>query len=355
MDLSQITDQITQFRDESSRSFLAVRDSLMIKEGVDYPEPQYLVKFGGVPTIPRGNLVAITAKWKNGKTFLCDVLCAVFLGSDRFPGFTGTGQEGKVMFFDTEQDVTDTARIKRIIDTLIPEQRRSDLEVFCLRGIDIEGEDDQLSRYDFISQAIEHTRPAMVVVDGIADLIYNYNDVIESQNIVNNLAALASQHNCAIVTVMHQNKGKQDTTMKGHIGTMLYQKCSDVFSVQKFDGMFVCRHVVSRHSNISDFYFSLTDDGVPCDFKSDNVGEILQRIRSAEGQDRLVLKEKTLDEETLKGIFGESDRLLGREMIARVRQKFNCSAATAYRVINNSLKDGMFSKFGHYYFINTNN
>ena len=239
----------------------------VIDDNTEYPDPDYLIEIGGVPTMPKGNLVALSAKWKNGKTFLCDILGAIYLGSDRFAGCHSRQEAGKVVFFDTEQAKSDTARIRKTIKAMIPEGRHGDFEVYCLRnaGIDNEGDSNEMSRFDFISQTIAHDRPDLVIIDGIADLIYNYNDVIESQEVVNKLAAIANEHNCCIIVVMHQNKGKQDKSMKGHIGTMLYQKCSDVFNVEKCGSVFVASHAVSRHRSCGDIIFTLDADAVPED------------------------------------------------------------------------------------------
>ena len=239
----------------------------VIDDNTEYPDPDSLIEIGGVPTMPKGNLVALSAKWKNGKTFLCDILGAIYLGSDRFAGCHSRQEAGKVVFFDTEQAKSDTARIRKTIKAMIPEGRHGDFEVYCLRnaGIDNEGDSNEMSRFDFISQTIAHDRPDLVIIDGIADLIYNYNDVIESQEVVNKLAAIANEHNCCIIVVMHQNKGKQDKSMKGHIGTMLYQKCSDVFNVEKCGSVFVASHAVSRHRSCGDIIFTLDADAVPED------------------------------------------------------------------------------------------
>ena len=69
-----------------------------INPDVDYPDPEYVIEIGGTPTLPKGNLIALSAKWKNGKTFLCDVLTAVFLGSERFTGCRTLFSQGKVSF-----------------------------------------------------------------------------------------------------------------------------------------------------------------------------------------------------------------------------------------------------------------
>ena len=254
--------------EQFSNEFNKIKKDFVIDRNVEYPDPEYLIEIGGVPTMPKGNLVALSAKWKNGKTFFCDIISSIFLGCDQFASCRSRQDEGWVLFFDTEQAVSDTARIRKTIDAMTPEQRHNDLEVYCLRNAAIDTEADEqatISRFDFISRAIEHDRPDLVIIDGIADLIYNYNDVIESQEVVNKLAAIANEFDCCIVVVMHQNKGKQDKSMKGHIGTMLYQKCSDVFNVEKCGSVFVASHAVSRHRSCGDIIFTLDADAVPED------------------------------------------------------------------------------------------
>ena len=211
--------------EKAAKEFTNIKEKYVIDGNIDYPEPDYLIRIGDVPTLPKGNLVAVSAKWKNGKTFFCDILSAIFLGSDVFPNCESLNKQGKVRFIDTEQARNDTARILKTIRAMIPEERKDDIEVSCLRDADIcsyNDDSDEVSRYEFVRRSIEIERPDLVIVDGIADLIYNYNEVTESQDMVNKLATLANKHNCCIVVVMHQNKGSHDKMMKGHIGTMLY-------------------------------------------------------------------------------------------------------------------------------------
>ena len=251
----------------AASEFSNFKEKYVIDGSIDYPDPEYLIQIGGVGTLPKGNLVAVSAKWKNGKTFFCDILSAIFLGSDIYAHCGNLLEHGKVSFFDTEQAKNDTARILKTIWAITPEERHRDIEVSCLRDADIaiDDESEEISRYEFVRRSIELEHPDLVIIDGIADLIYNYNDVIESQLMVNNLATLANKHNCCIVVVMHQNKGSRDKNMKGHLGTMLYQKCSDVFNVEKHGNLFVVSHTVSRHRNCEDISFKLDENAVPMD------------------------------------------------------------------------------------------
>ncbi len=307
----------------------------VINPDVDYPDPEYVIEIGGTPTLPKGNLVALSAKWKNGKTFLCDVLTAVFLGSERFAGCRTLFSQGKVSFYDTEQAESDTSRIRKVIDAMTPEGRRHDYDVYCLRPLNIDptSEDsDEITRYEFISQTIAHDKPDLVIIDGIADLIYNYNDVIESQRLVNRLAALANKHNCAMVVVMHQNKGQRDKNMKGHLGTMLNQKCSDVFSVEKCGGIFVVSNTISRHQPCGDFVFKLTADGVP----EDGMADRKQQLEIKRQDERAKLREQ------ISICFEDATVALKRsDIIKLIQEKLGLSTAKCYNLFKQAQSMGV--------------
>lgn len=308
-----------------------------INPDVDYPDPEYVIEIGGTPTLPKGNLIALSAKWKNGKTFLCDVLTAVFLGSERFAGCRTLFSQGKVSFYDTEQAKSDTSHIRKVIDAMTPEGRHHDYDVYCLNPLNIDptGENgDEITRYEFISQTIAHDKPDLVIIDGIADLLYNYNDVIESQRLVNRLAALANEHNCAMVVVMHQNKGLHDKNMKGHLGTMLNQKCSDVFSVEKCGGIFVVSNTISRHQPCGDFVFKLTADGVP----EDGMADRKRQMEIKRQDERAKLREQ------ISICFEDATVALKRsDIINLFKSKLGIGTTKAYEMFNAAVKAGVLS------------
>ena len=292
--LEEIRQQACLSSEQTAASeFSTIKEKYVIDGNVDYPDPEYLIRIGDVPTLPKGNLVAVSAKWKNGKTFFCDILSAIFLGSGIYANCENLIKQGTVRFIDTEQARNDTSRILKTIRAITPEERHGDIEVACLRSADI-GTDEQskeISRYEFVRRTIEIEHPDLVIVDGIADLIYNYNDVNESQIMVNNLASLANDYNCCIVVVMHQNKGSRDKTMKGHIGTMLYQKCSDVFQVEKHGTLFVVSHPVSRHRQSEGLVFKLDENAIPMDATADRQQQVKQKHRQgvAKLRDQILL------------------------------------------------------------------
>ena len=215
------------------------------------------------------------------------------------------------------------------------------LEVFCLRNAEIENEkESEISRYEFIKKTIEHDKPDFVVIDGIADLIYNYNDVIESQTMVNQLATLANENNCCIAVVMHQNKGKQDVNMKGHLGTMLFQKCSDVFQVEKIHNIFVVSHQVSRHRSCEDIVFRLDENAIPRDATIERQIQIEQLAKEREERKEQIKTEKRNEvKKKLQTIVQDGEQLTRQEMVKRVQSKLNLNKTQSYKLVKEALED----------------
>ena len=320
--------------ERAKKEFTSIKEKYVIDGNVDYPEPEYLIRIGDVPTLPKGNLVAVSAKWKNGKTFFCDILSAIFLGSSTFINCENLIKQGKVRFIDTEQSRNDTARILKTIQAIIPEDRHDDIEVSCLRDADIDSYDEgngDVSRYEFVRQSIEIERPDLVIVDGIADLIYNYNDVTESQDMVNKLAALANKHNCCIVVVMHQNKGSHDKMMKGHIGTMLYQKCSDVFQVEKHGEIFLVTHPVSRHRQSNGLVFKLDENAIPKDGAADRQRQMQREKQQSEQQSREILATVIPDDGT---------PIKRSDIVEQLTEKHPFQRTRCYELIKQALATG---------------
>jgi hypothetical protein len=49
---------------------------------------------------------------------------------------------------------------------------------------------------------------------------------------------ISSEYNYAVVCILHENKSARDTTMRGHLGTELLNKSSEVKSASKLNDTF---------------------------------------------------------------------------------------------------------------------
>lgn len=112
-----------------------------------------------------------------------------------------------------------------------------------------------------IKAAVEWYRPQVVMVDGIRDLLDDFNDLQESARVVQDFMSLTSEYGCAIWNVLHVNPNSEK--MRGHLGTELQNKVTDIFSVEKkkagTEVTFKVTQTAARHRDIDSFTFRIDD------------------------------------------------------------------------------------------------
>ena len=76
-----------------------------------------------------------------------------------------------------------------------------------------------------------------VCIDGVADLLNDFNDVRESTGLITALMALCEETGSALVCTLHVNPGqtkdKPSEKARGHLGTMLEQKATSILLLEK--------------------------------------------------------------------------------------------------------------------------
>lgn len=224
-------------------------------------QPDYLLSANNVGFIPKGDLQAIKGMAKHGKSFLCSILVASILGADHFE-IKANHQHTRVIYFDTEQNTPNTIRLIKRIHTLLgwnecknnPRLKNYSLRTFT-----------PLQRTNFIKQVTREEKPDAIIVDGIADLINDFNNIAESQQITLDLMKLSKEVNCACICVLHTAKTSLTGEMKGHLGSLLLQKVSDCFEVKKQadELLFDVSQSETRNTPIDKFTFTINENGIP--------------------------------------------------------------------------------------------
>lgn len=221
------------------------------------PQPHFMMKKGGVGTSPEGDIIAIKAQSKNGKSFLASIFASVILGNT-FGELTPNGDENTVvLYFDTEQNKFNTQILMSRIHTLCGwEQENSDrLHVYAMRQMPFP------ERMEYIEAKTKEYKPSAIFIDGIADLLEDFNDIGQSQQLIQKLMNISADYHTAVFFILHTNK--KDMNMKGHLGSLATQKCSDVFYIEKKNKLFVVTETDCRNVHISDFAFTIAPDGIP--------------------------------------------------------------------------------------------
>lgn len=314
---------------------MSERDPYRIYLSDEYPDPENLLQFGDSGTMPKGEITAIAGKAKTGKSFAVSILVASVLGCTDF-GFIPSRENAKVLYFDTEQGDSYVARIIRRIHRLLGWDIRTDnprLIPYKLR------EQPQEERFNFILDKVSEYEPNLIIIDGIADLVFDFNDVRESTEKVVKLLDMCSRFDVAILTVLHENKSKDDRNMKGHLGTMLLQKCACVFHLEKKGDTYTVTNTDCRNRPIEAFAFLIDDAGLP------RTVEAMAR-QANEAKERMEVEDIR---NVLAEIFAENDSLLYTQIKKAYMEKDSVSEKTAKRRIDRAKELGILVVSGGIY------
>lgn len=221
-------------------------------------EPKFLFSIGGVPTIPLAELIGIKGRAKMGKSQFEYLLIAVMLAGLSRGSIKPLQANYKVLLFDTEQS---QASLKKCCQRAL---KYADLPIdkndvrfipFFMRPLSID------ERKQAIENAVREERPDIIFIDGVRDLLQDFNSLEQSGNLIQWLLHLTAEYGCTIFSVLHQNKAKDDGNMRGHLGTELLNKLTDCFEVSKKDGKFIVSCTDSRNVQCPDIAFSIDANG----------------------------------------------------------------------------------------------
>lgn len=338
----------------------------------DYPEPYYMLEFNGVPFSPLGGIQAISGQKKNGKSFVVTQLMAAILGqgSDRvaqyLPGLCvpertldHLGHLPRVLYVDTEMEKLNSAKVLRRVHWLCGwdmKEPNDRLNVMWLRTIeDTANERAFQRRFRLIRQGIELLKPDIVFIDGIRDIIGDFNNNEESAQLVQQLMAIAGRRGICIWNALHMNPrpGNDDESkMRGHLGTELGNKATDTLvSVKNKSSTrvtFTVKQQDARSKDMEDWKFEVTDDagflGIPRFISNttndspdtcDDLDQIASWIREAENRYHWPMTRA----EVKKRVFGE----IGGQKNSQ-KQQSDLTAA----LNNHFLEESSLKKNGYY-------
>jgi hypothetical protein len=171
-----------------------------------------------IPLGTYGNFSFIQAPPKTKKTFFISLLASVYLSDQNHFGgnLKGHRQSKELIHIDTEQGRWHCQRVfKRIAEMA---GTSDDYLTYGLRTIGYK------DRIEFIDYCLEHKakNAGLLIVDGIADLCADVNNIEESNACVQRLMEWSSKYNIHIMCVIHSNFGSDKPT--GHLGSFLEKK-----------------------------------------------------------------------------------------------------------------------------------
>ena len=247
----------------------------------ELPDEQPLISIDGSCICSRGNISAICGEAKSKKTFLASALVASAMaipynGLNNFKN-VDKDMNMNVLWVDTEQG---ERHVRRVIDRisemtgakmggLVSEPR---LMTLSLRELSPQ------ERYTMMVETLYHYPFDLVVIDGIADLQRNTNDLEESDALVGALMALSTKTNTHILCVLHTNPGTDKA--RGHLGSSLQRKAESVIYVHRNGACSVVEPQFCRNEPFERFAFRVSEEGIPeiCDIPQSESFSINDRI-----------------------------------------------------------------------------
>ncbi len=247
IDLNNI--QLTQPNNPNTQSEEKKKYDLKACEvifGIDIAEPEPILKLNDVLVLSRGDISCIKGKAKSRKSFLVAYIVSMVLNQN---------PAAKILLIDTEQSkyfvVNVMKRIYRLMGWVhLNEQFRT----MSLREYDVE------DRKGILIQAIEDYGSDFIVLDGGVDIISDFNDSTESKAVVGLLMKLSTNHNCHILSILHE--GKSNGELRGHYGAEMLNKSQTVFEVVKDGEISNVSPYATRSMPFDEFSFRI-EDGLP--------------------------------------------------------------------------------------------
>lgn len=308
----------------------------------EYPEDSYLLRGGGVPCLPRGDVQAVTGVAKSGKSFACLAFAAAVLRGS-YLGFEAVKPGGRVLWIDTEmgpRNVNERHRATLRIANLHPKGGRRCLRVFIMAGVEAKKdsrgkvlEPENHVRRSLVFDAVRSWRPDLLVLDGVRDICVDFNDPAESSGLVLDLRRLAAEVGCAIVTVLHENPAGDK--MRGHLGTELLNKASEVYRVKlkaDADGRYMSVETAASRNQPAGRWTFRIEDGAPVEAEIVDLNP--EESKRAE-RDRAI-----------ELAFYHQDGLKHKDLEREVAGYLGCTDRTARTRIKKAMADGVVCKGG---------
>ena len=241
-----------------------------------YRPPRYTMERNGVPFADVGELHIISGKPGHGKTGLMSQLMATILSGQhgntirRDVPHRTDGKEvmvqTKVLYIDTEQGKDDTIAIKNRVCSMAGIDYRQPTEQFSI--LRLRDTEDAADRWRKILKAIYMIHPTDIFLDGMLDIVKDYNDQVECQPIVRKCMMTATEYDTSLWAVLHENPLVDK--LVGTLGSITQRKVSEIFTVIKVkqselkpndrrtdmpDIYFRVKQVKARGRDVDDWFF----------------------------------------------------------------------------------------------------
>ena len=227
-----------------------------------YVRPKYTLSYNGVPFAPLGGIHGLTGQPGHGKTFtFTQLMVAVMRGE-----FYGLHYElsheipqPKVLYIDTEMEKGNTQLVMLRVYEMMGWSKGTEQDQFKILWL--REELKSIDRWRKTIKAINDMRPTVVFLDGLIDVLADFNDNKECQDLIYQCMKTASRYGISMWLLLHENPGSDK--MVGHAGSFLERKATDVLKTKKDKGdkvIFSVEQKKARCRDLDKWQFEIEDD-----------------------------------------------------------------------------------------------
>ena len=217
-----------------------------------------------IPIGTDGNFSFVQAFPKVGKSFLMSLIVSAYQsGSNAYTGkIKGHRRGRKIIHFDTEQGRFHVSKLARRPLVMNEIKNDDNYHTYALRSMSYR------SRIDFIEYILfdkfKDEKIGLIVIDGVADLCNNVNDMEQSNDVAQLLMEWSAKKNCHLTTIIHQNFGSDKPS--GNLGSALEKKAETQIKLEKNNankGWITVECKRSRNRPFDTFSFQVNENGLP--------------------------------------------------------------------------------------------
>ena len=220
--------------------------------------------------ITRGEYSCIVASAKTKKSFCKSLITAAYVGgntnrfSDHIVG--NRKNEGYIIDLDTEQGVFYAKRTFKRVEELVGNRYKNYVPI-ATRSKSVS---ERLGLIEWLIYKSPYAgKIDLLLVDGIADLVYNTNDIEEGAKVAEMMLRWTSTglHICNVI-----HKAGNNDKARGHLGTAVTIKAESIIFMDRLEddnGNLLEKNTVKvrcgyvRGKDFEDFYLTVNDQGLP--------------------------------------------------------------------------------------------
>jgi hypothetical protein len=313
-----------------------LEDLFMVEKPDDYvPIIKWKSQFRDdkVNVLTKRNYSTAIGKMKSGKSFLLVFLITSAEVKPKLKTINGKKFNFNILVFDTEQGSPHVWNAMKRVEAITGWMPAT----VSLRAKSYK------ERIKIIKQCVVKYKPEFIIIDGIRDLMADFNGIEETSRLITYLEKLTATEDNHIINILHLNK--TDDNARGHIGTELLNRSETIIRVDAIKTEEGTIHKISceysRDEPFADFGLKRTLNvryGIDFPEVCELPAKLLKRIDLPVDELRKRLSDN---------IFGNKFEIKGGELVKLISKEFKVGNNKSRLYLKQFLDDNVIKFIGN--------